>query len=91
MTTLSIYKMDTLNDIDMDFAKRAARGITIVSARVDSGVGYHAPEFIATRDNRILRKLIRAQAQSLVVVIGTAIWDDSSDPQGRKVADNKTC
>merc|ERR1712139_485110 len=37
-------KMDNVNDVDADFAKLAARGVTIVFASGDSGAGYTPPE-----------------------------------------------
>jgi len=40
LTTLMGCKMDNVNDVDADFAKLAARGITIVFASGDSGSGY---------------------------------------------------
>merc|ERR1712232_960326 len=43
MTTLTGCKMENVNDVDIDFAKLAARGITIVFASGDSGAGYKAP------------------------------------------------
>merc|ERR1719203_825938 len=44
MTTLTGCKMENVNDVDIDFAKLAARGITIVFASGDSGAGYKPPQ-----------------------------------------------
>merc|ERR1719491_350605 len=43
MTKLSGCKMENVDDVDMDFAKLAARGITIVFASGDTGAGYTPP------------------------------------------------
>jgi subtilase family serine protease len=43
MTTLSGCLMANVNDVDAEFAKLAARGITIVFASGDSGAGYSPP------------------------------------------------
>merc|ERR1719181_819623 len=40
MTTLMGCKMENVDDVDIEFAKLAVRGITIVFASGDSGAGY---------------------------------------------------
>merc|ERR1712038_670944 len=44
MTTLTGCKIANVDDVDIEFTKLAARGITIVFASGDSGAGYTPPE-----------------------------------------------